>query len=237
MISQREVLAIKTTRELMDLELEDFRGRELTEPEFRHIFEVCDALWLHSRDSKAPHAELTSGKCSDGFVDTLRALRFANICQIMGYQAARKLRQDYGGRLDWVVGSDHAGVAFSHSVAIALNTQHDFTEKGPEKQQLWKRFTIQPDEVVLQAEELMTTSGTMLAVRRGIREGNAYPVTFAPVVLVLVHRSDIYEIEGTPVVNFVHYDIQVWDPEHCPLCAAGSKRLRPKTNWAELTGR
>jgi hypothetical protein len=62
-------------------------------------------------------------------------------------------------------------------------------------------------------------------------------VTFAPVVGVLVHRSDVYEVEGAPVIYLAHYDISVWDPVDCPLCARGSKRLRPKQHWAELTGK
>ena len=138
-----------------------------------------------------------------------------------------------------IIGSDHAGADFSHDVARWFGAKHDFTEKsGPDgKQQVWKRFAIHEGESVLQVEELMTTAGTLMAVRDGIRKGNPSPVTFAPVVGVLVHRSDVYEIEGAPVVYLAHYDISVWDPKDCPLCAAGSKRLRPKQHWAELTGR
>ena len=209
-----------------------------TNEEVRLILERADALWLHSGDASRPHAELTSGKCSDGFVDVLRALRFSDICYLLAGELATKIREVYNGPINWVIGSDHAGAVFSQNVAIHLTAQHDFTEKGEGKSQLWKRFKIQPGEVVLQVEELMTTSLTFQEVRKGIREGNAEaPVTFAPVAGVLVHRSDVWEIEETKIVPFVHYDIKVWEPSECPLCKAGSKRLRPKQNWAELTGR
>lgn len=230
---------IKTARDLPRLDINSLLRCEVTQEEIRYILELCDALWLYSypADASRPHAELTAGDHSDGFVDTLRALRFTNICQLLAYKLLEKVRQKYFGPVDWVVGSDHAGATFSHSVAIWLSAQHDFAEKGPDKQQLWKRFTIEPDEVVLQVEELMTTSSTLLAVRQGIREGNQKSVTFAPVVGVLVHRSEVYEIEGSPVVSLVHYDIKKWKPEDCPLCKAGSKALRPKQHWAELTGK
>lgn len=206
--------------------------------EFDHIFKECDALWLHSGDPKDPHAELTAGDCSDGFVDTLRVLRFTNLCQIMAAQLAQKLRMTPGrSAVDWVVGSDHAGATFSYAVAAKLGAQHDFTEKGPGKTQIWKRFVIGPDEVVLQVEELMTTTHTLQAVREGIRAGNPGPVRFFPLSLGLVHRSLVYEFEGGPILFFRHYDIRKWKPEDCPLCKAGSKRIRPKQNWAELTGR
>lgn len=218
----------------------------LTQDSITHILQLCDALWLHSGDPDAPHAELTSGKCSNGFVDVLRALRYTNVCNILAYHMVHAIEATLYGEnaprsasLEWVVGSDHAGAAFSHDVARWMGCQHDFTEKGgPDgKEQLWKRFAIREGEGILQVEELMTTAGTLMAVREGIRKGNPNPVNFVPAVGVLVHRSDVYEIEGAPVVYLAHYDISVWDPADCPLCARGSKRLRPKTHWAELTGK
>lgn len=89
----------------------------------------------------------------------------------------------------------------------------------------------------MQVEELMTTSDTFTRVRNGVRTGNGSPVTFAPVAGVLIHRSGVWEIEDTKIVPFAHYDISVWEPTKCPLCKAGSKRIRPKQNWAELTGK
>jgi len=207
---------------------------------------LCSALWLHSGDPKAPHAGLTSGKCSNGFVDVLRALRYTNVCDILAYHMTHAIEakideltqadEETYDHTDWVVGSDHAGADFSHDVARWLGAQHDFTEKGPNKSQLWSRFQVEKGEVVLQVEELMTTSGTLMAVREGIRKGNPTPVAFAPVVGTLVHRSDVYEIEGAPVIYLAHYDIESWWPSECPLCAQGSERIsEPKKNWAKLT--
>ncbi len=224
----------------------------LTQEGVTHILKLCEALWLHSGDPKDPHAELTGGERSNGFVDVLRALRYTNVCDILAYHMTHAIEAELDKiensedaltalyrEIGWVVGSDHASADFSHDVARWLGCKHDFTEKGgPDgKQQGWKRFAIHPGESVLQVEELMATAGTLLAVREGIRTGNPNPVAFAPVVGVLVHRSDVYEIEGAPVVYLAHYDIFVWDPKDCPLCKAGSQRLRPKQNWAELTGK
>jgi len=225
---------------LRNLTWENF-DRDMTTAEFRHIFETCDALWLHSGDPEAPHAELTNGDCSNGFIDTLRVLRYSNLCEIMAQQLVRKLRKEYEGKVDWVIGSDHAGATLSFAVAAKLMAQHDFTEKGEGKTQVWKRFAIEPEEIVLQVEELITTTGTLRAVREGIRLGtiqnHPHPVSFAPLSLVLVHRSNIFEFEGEPIIYMEHYDIQSWTPEECPLCARGSRRLRPKKNWAILTGK
>ena len=225
-------------KKLREVSWTDFTNRRMTEPELREILEAAKAFWMHDGNPMRPHAELTTGKCSDGFVDTLRALRFSNVCYVAAQALAKSIRDVYQGPIDWVIGSDHAGAVFSQNVAIWLNAQHDFTEKGPEKAQDWKRFKIKEGEVVVQVEELMTTSDTFTRVRNGVRAGNGSPVTFAPVAGVLIHRSSVWQIEDTQIVPFAHYDITVWDgPEVCPLCKAGSKRLRPKQNWAELTGK
>jgi len=240
-MTAEEILAIKSIEDLRDLTWGDIDDRLMTAPETNHIFRLCDSLWLHSGNPADPHAELTPGKCSNGFVDVLRTLCYTNLCELFAYQINLRLRRDIHSPRRWVVGSDHAGAAFSHSVAIWLNAKHDFTEKGPNKAQLWQRFTIEPDEVVIQVEELITTTSTLRAVREGIRKGNSkQPVNFAPFAATLVHRSNEYEIEGSPIIHLVHYDIDVWDgPETCPLCKQGSKRLRPKhsAEWAELTGK
>lgn len=217
---------------------EDF-SRDMMHEEFRHIFEVCDALWLHSGEPRAPHAELTAGACSNGFVDVLRVLRYTNICEIMAQQLCRTLRRYYDGPVDWVIGSDHAGATLSFAVAAQLGAQHDFTEKGANKTQVWRRFVIEPGESVLQVEELVTSTGTLQAVRDGVRSGNPHPVSFTPLSLALVHRSSVYELEGAPILHVAHYDIESWPPDKCPLCAAGSEKLRPKQNqnWERLTGK
>lgn len=241
------ILEITDPKDLHRLRSGDF-SEQITLEEFDHVFRLADALWLHDGDLAMPHAELTSERCSDGFVDVLRVLKYTNLCEIF----ARELISIYNfGRVnfgltgkapkellldpDWVIGSDHAGATISYEVARQLKAKHDFTEKGPDKTQLWRRHVIEPDEVVLQVEELITTTGTLQDVREGIRNGNPNPVTFVPVVMTLVHRSDTYEFEESPILYFRHYDIASWKPEECPLCAVGSKRLRPKQNWAELT--
>ncbi len=128
-MTEEEVLAIKTINDLRKLTLMDFWSRDITEREVDHILKICNAKWIYSGNPKDPHAELTDGFCAKGYIDTLRALRYTNICEILATKLARKIRIFYQDPIDWVIGSDHAGAAFSHSVAIALGAQHDFTEK------------------------------------------------------------------------------------------------------------
>ena len=238
-MKEREVLALADEGELKYLLPYDFLDRYMSEAEFDHIFKLANAIWRHSGNPAHPHAELVTGRCSNGYIDVLRVLKWTNLCQIFAEQMAKKIREVYRGPIDWVIGSDHAGAVFSHSVAIYLRAQHDFTEKGPNKIQIWRRFTIRPGEVVLQAEEITTDGFTLRAVREGIMAGNPNEVVFAPVAAVLTYRpnvgAELSGIEDSSIVYFRHYDMRTWNTDECPLCAAGSERLRPKQNWAALT--
>ncbi len=215
----------------------------LNEITIRGWFDRCDAIWLHDGDPKKPHAELTSGMCSNGFFDCLRVLRNPSLCEILATQLAKRLKQSGIESADWVIGSPYAAITFSYEVAKALDAVHAFTEKDPNdpagKKMVWRRMAISKGETVISIEELITTAGTFREVRRAVVEGNPNPVDFLPVVGTLVHRppklpADYGDIKVIPLI-----EEKVWavKPEECPLCKAGSQRLRPKTHWKELTGK
>lgn len=239
------ILALGDPALLLQLGSAMFIGRILSPDEVRHLLELCGALWTHSGEPRAPHAELTSGNCSDGFVDVLRATRYANVCRIFASQLVQKSNVDRlmaDSRVSWVVGSDHAGATISFAVAESLHAKHDFTEKvvgtpDGKSTQAWKRFTIAPEEIVLQVEDLVTTMKTLADVQSALQR--AHPeniVRFAPIALTVVNRSGTSLYNGMHIISLLNVDINVWKPEFCPLCKQGSKRLRPKQNWTELTG-
>ena len=232
-------------KEIDKLNPRDFDEEVLTEEAILHWFDVCDASWIHDGDPTKPHAELTSGKCSNGYFNCPEVLKHPNLNEILARQLVRLLIENRVKEVDWVIGSAYADITFSYEVAKAFGAIHGFTEKDPiepkKKRMLWKRMTIPAESTVLQVEELITTSGTFKEVRRAVVEGNAEPVNFLSTVGVLVHRPPElpvdYEIDGTKIklVPLIQKEIWAVDPSECPLCKAGSKRLRPKTHWKELT--
>ncbi len=242
-----------TVNDLMYYNPGDFDDTILTQEEMLGWFEATDAYWLHDGDPKKPHAELVSGLCSNGYFFCPRILKLPNINEILAQQLGSVLDR-LGVRekgVTWVVGSAYSAITFSYEVAKALGPGvcHGNTEKDPEnpKKQVWKRLTIPERATVLQVEELITTSKTFRLVREAIRKGNKEYVNFLPIVGTLVHRPPKlpigYEIddEGKKVklqiVPLIEKEVWAVDPSECPLCKAGSKRLRPKTHWKELTGK
>ncbi len=205
------------------------------------IMEKCDAYWVHNGISERAHAELTSGKCSNGFFNCLKALKYININEIFAYHLAAKIRKEIGEvQVDWVIGSPMAGITFSYAVARHLGAAVQlFTEKDPEVKgrMLWKREVIPEGDSVLQIEELITTSKTLNSVRDGIERDNPFPVYWIPVIGVFVHRPDrlpVTHYGDRKVVSL--FEREIWTADYpCKLCKEGSVRYRPKTNWKELT--
>lgn len=249
-VKQIEFIGLPLPSDVLKMDLEALRclthrsfDRDLTQDELLHFLRTCNALWEHPGSHRRPHAQLTldsrtnSSLCSDGYADVLRVLRYTNLCQILAAQLIRQLRVHYQGRVDWVIGSDHASATISFAVASMLNAKHDFCQKSG-TEQIWERFVIEPGEVVLQVEDLVGSTGTLQAVRDGIRKGNPHhPVSYAPLCLCVVRRScdESYIFHNKPIVSLVDLRFKTWTQEECPLCKKGSVRLRPKANWAKLT--
>ena len=237
---------IKTKEELLRLQPKDpLSWGEIPQEELLNWFSLLDAYWSHSGDLKDPHAELTSGWCSNGFFDCLRVLKYVSLSEILADQLALRIEtdNDFSGTPDWVIGSPMAGITFAHDVAKALRAPINMcVEKDPAnpKKMIWNRMQIPENEWVLQIEELTTTAHTLNEVQRAIIDGNGGPVNFSPTVGILVHRPPklpVIRYGSRKVVALIEKEIWAVLPEECPLCKQGSKRYRPKTHWKELTGK
>ncbi len=199
---------------------------------------VC--FFNYNGDPKAPHAELISGLCSDGYVNSSPVLADPKTVGFLALELVEKLKKRNVRDVDWVVGSAYAVITFSYEVARLLGVMHGFVEKNPEnpKKMLWKRLTIPGGASVLQCEELITTLGTTLEVRRAIEEGNPEPVRFLPDIATAIYRpAKLGNTGNIDVIALVAKEVKTWRPEDCPLCKLGSERVRPKQNWARLMGR
>lgn len=218
----------------------------MNQEEIINLFRDHDASWVHDGDPKKPHAELSSGLCSNGYFDCPRVLCRPDIAQNLAWQLAALLEEKQGigfGSVDWVIGSAYAAITFSYELAHILGAIHGFVEKDPSdpsgKKMLWRRMTIPRGARVFQIEELITTSSTFREVKRAVVEGNAEPVNFLPVIGALVHRPPQLPADygDVSVVALVEREVWAVKPDNCPLCKAGSPRYRPKSHWAELTGK
>ncbi len=202
-------------------------------------FEKMDALWIHDGDPLRPHAELTSGMHSSGFFNaslvTEHAAMLQDICDdlltmhIFGLVTPSEYPKT-------IVGSAFGSITFASEFARQLRRRAIFTESGGffhELMQL-KRFSATPGELAMLVDDVLSTGGTL---RKTYEELKSLGAAFFPKIFVLVNRSGLAEWNGFQVAALITRELPMWNPSDCPLCKAGSKALRPKANWKELTGK
>lgn len=198
-------------------------------------FKRAGAVWLHDGTAQRPHALLTSGLHSDGFVNcTYVTQRPALVSRLLrdAQGLAPKLPKT---RIDWVIGSAFGAITFAHAVAERLEARAGFTEKDGDAMAL-KRFELAPGETILVVEDVISTGGSTLKTLEGIRQAGGGKVTVLPQILCLVNRSGRADLDGHAITPLLELKINTWDAAACPLCKLGSQAVRPKTHWKELVG-
>ena len=244
-MAYKKIIDCKTVEEALDLISEQYFGN-ISKDGLIHIFRLCNAYWQHSGNPKDPHAETTNGLCTNEIFDCLRVLKYIGFSKLFADQLASKIKRDaifhYNLPPKWVIGSPTAGITFAHDITKCLYAPINMcVEKDPKnpKKMIWNRMTIPAGEPVLQIEELITTFYTTDEVQKAINEGNKEPVNFLPYIGVLVYRPrkiTAYH-NGRKIIALIEKEARAVPQEECPRCAKGSKRLRPKQHWEELTGK
>lgn len=206
-------------------------------------FKLLQAGWVYGGDPRLAHAILHSGMHSDGFFLCKKVLDHGNLREIIAACMIAMLRGVGLGEVDGVFGSPQSSILLSGDVGRLLGVKTYVLEKDP-KDSEGKKMLFKPDDpvpeghVLLQIEELVTTWASGGASTDAIIAGNPYPVKFAPLVGVFVLRPPELEYvlpDGRVMKPFIERPVAAWPKDSCPLCARGSRAVKPKTDWAVLT--
>jgi orotate phosphoribosyltransferase len=202
--------------------------------DWKKTFQDQGAIWIHDGKPSRPHAVLTSGLHSDGFVNctfvTQQPVLLQNILKD-GEGLAGKLPTE---KIDWVIGSAMGAVTFAHAVALQLGARAGFTEKDGEAMKL-SRFEVAPGQKVLVVEDTISTGGSTLKTIDGLMKAGVSEAQILPYIVCLVNRSGSNKLGARELRALLTIDIHSWAQDACPLCKGGSQAVRPKSHWHELT--
>ena len=202
--------------------------------DWKQIFQDQGAIWIHDGKPQRPHALLTSGLHSDGFVNCTYVTQQPSLLQriiAVPDGLAGKLPTE---KVDWVIGSAFGAITIAYAVAFPLNAKAGFTEKDGDGMKL-SRFEIPSDARVLVVEDTISTGGSTLKTIDALKKAGIAEENILPYVVCLVNRSGSSRLGGRDLRALITTDIHTWPPESCPLCKAGSSAVRPKSHWKELT--
>lgn len=201
---------------------------------WKKTFEDYGAIWIHNGSPDQPHALLTSGLHSDGFVNCTFVTQHPTILQSAVSEGLRDVLSDT--KAEWVIGSAFGAITLAHAIAYHLGARSGFTEKDGELMKL-SRFEIAPEDRVLVVEDTITTGGSTKKTIEGIKAAGVDDSRILPYIVSLVNRSGKDDLDGRKIRALLTLDIHAWTPAECPLCKIGSQAVRPKGNWQVLTRR
>lgn len=169
------------------------------------------------------HFELRSKLHSDRFFQCANVCRYPRAAEKLCAELVRRMRPQLGGaRIDGVIAPAMGGLVVGHEVARALDVRSIFAEKQDGKL-VMRRFTLQPGERYVVAEDVITRGGRVQETIDIVRAAGAEVVAVA----VLVDRSAGTAKFDYPTFSLLQLAPQVWEPAACPLCRQGSKPVHP----------
>src|SRR5262245_33197116 len=134
---------------------------------YLEVFQKHGAIWLHDDRAERPHALLTSGLHSDGFVNcTYITQQPALLQQIVTDEDALGSIIPKSG-IDWVIGSAFGAITFAYAVGFRAGARAGFTEKDGDGMKL-ARFDVSPQSRVLVVEDTISTGGSTLKTIDGL---------------------------------------------------------------------
>ena len=219
-----------------------FHTTAMTKEQFVEIATVCEAYWIHNGDPKQPHAQLTSGLCSNGYLNLMKILQYSNLSQIFAHLLLQKLPESILNKVDWILGSAYTATGLAKDAANILGAKWAPLRKDAYHTQHFTHGAPADNETILHVEDIITTGKSLLSAHHAIRAAakNAHIIPSVPVIahrpsteIIPLHQFLDCDIDFCPYFEFGEF--WVLPQQKCTLCRAGSRPLQPKLNWQLLT--
>jgi orotate phosphoribosyltransferase len=174
------------------------------------------------------HFRLTSGLHSSGYLQCALVLQHPREAEACGEGIASLVRMlDVEAVLSPALG----GIVIGHEVARALGVRALFAERQDGRLTLRRGFSLGPGERVLVVEDVVTTGGSTRETLDVARAAGATVVGAASIIDRMAGGSAAGSVTadalGVPYTALATISLPTYDPESCPLCAAGQPVVKP----------
>jgi len=166
------------------------------------------------------HFRLTSGLHSSGYLQCALVLQHPADAEACGAEIADRVRS-LGAQV--VLSPALGGIVIGQEVGRALGIRAIFAERQDGKLMLRRGFTLAPGEKVLVVEDVVTTGKSTretidVAVAAGAQVVGAASI---------IDRSGGQQGLDVPYHALATLSVPTYEPEACPLCAAGQPVVKP----------
>ena len=181
----------------------------------------AEAILVESGTRIDGHFRLTSGLHSPVYWEKFRILQFPHYTSQMCQMMAEHYRD---ANPQVVTGPTTGGIILAYEVARQLGVRGIFAEKEPGQERSFRRgFHIEPGERVLIVDDILTTGGSVKEVITAVEKLGGNIVGLA----LLVDRTGGKADFGYPFFSCHAAATVAYEPDACPLCAAGTPLTKP----------
>jgi orotate phosphoribosyltransferase len=166
------------------------------------------------------HFRLTSGLHSPGYLQCALVLQHPAHAEACGTEIAHRVR-NLGAQV--VLSPALGGIVIAQEVGRALGIRAIFAERQDGKLMLRRGFALTPGERVLVVEDVVTTGGSTRETIEVARAAGAQVVGAASII----DRSGGQQSLDVPYHVLATLAVPTYEPEVCPLCAAGQPVVKP----------
>ncbi len=179
------------------------------------------------------HFRLTSGLHSPEYLQCALVLQYPRHAEHFGRLMAAEFRRLEPALNAGVVAAPAiGGLIIGHEVARALSARFVFTERDAGGKMVLRRgFSIEPGEVAVVVEDVVTTGGSSREVIDILRDAGARVIGAGSIIDRSGGAADL----GVPRVALKTMKVMSYPPDDCPLCRVGSPVVKPGSRPVHAT--
>ena len=185
----------------------------MTESEVLDLFRQSGALL-------EGHFRLSSGLHSDRYLQSALVLQHPDFAEQLGRALAARLEHL---QPTVVLSPAMGGIIIGQEVGRALQVRAMFAERTEGAMALRRGFTLARSDRVVVIEDVITTGGSTRETIDVARAAGAQVVGAASII----DRSGGQQSLDVPYHALATLSVPTYQPESCPLCAAGQPVVKP----------
>ena len=182
------------------------------------------------------HFLLSSGNHSEFYLQSAKVLEDPRLAGRLADELATIIKKA-GVEFDSVCSPALGGILAGYELARAAKKRFIFTERVDRVMSLRRGFEVHKGERFIVCEDIITTGGSALESARLIENLGGEIAGFA----ALANRGfcKVANLAGSsakggarlpadkPFFALGNFEFEIYEPATCPLCAAGSKAIKP----------
>ena len=175
---------------------------------------------LHTSAFLEGHFKLTSGLHSKNYVQCARILQFPDITEAVCKELAEQVADL---KIDKVLSPAIGGIIVGYEMARIIGCKSIFAERKNGEMMIRRGFKVKPGENILIAEDVITTGGSVLELKKIVEKAGGTVVAFSSII----NRSGGAFQPGVRYNYWYEMEIANYKPEECPMCQQGMPLFKP----------